>query len=148
VCLPSARQMSNRFQNTSSNVNKDVNANIHVNKEHSFKCLITQALWRPACVLSSVISVTCLQLRSDCLCSGSISCASVVVDGFKSPSPSSAINRSRVPERLAAVSVQQLSVHTDNSHPESLRHTHEWGESVRSTSIRSKRQGDQRGWEG
>jgi hypothetical protein len=59
----------------------------------------------------------------DYSCSCSVSCASVNVDGFTSPSTStsSAINRSHVPERFATVSVE-LSVHTGNSRPESLRH--------------------------
>jgi hypothetical protein len=54
-------------------------------------------------------------------CSCSVSCASSNVDGFASPSPSGAINRSHVLERFATVSVE-LSVHTGNIQPEPLQH--------------------------
>jgi hypothetical protein len=52
---------------------------------------------------------------------GSVSCVSVNVDGFTSPSFSSAINRSHGVEGFAAVSVG-LSAHTGKQSPESLQH--------------------------
>jgi hypothetical protein len=50
-----------------------------------------------------------LKMRPDCSCS--VSCVSVCVDGFTSPSPSNAFNHSRGLEGFATVSVR-VSVHT------------------------------------
>jgi hypothetical protein len=61
-----------------------------------------------------------LKLRPDYSCSCSVSCVTVNVDGFTSPSTNSTNNRSHVLERFATVSVR-VSVHTGNSHPESLQ---------------------------
>jgi hypothetical protein len=59
------------------------------------------------------------------LCSRSASRVSVNVDGFTSLSPSSATNRNPELEMLGTLSVQQLPVHTGNSHPESLQRQNE-----------------------
>jgi hypothetical protein len=62
-----------------------------------------------------------LKLRPDFSGSCSVSCASVNVDGFTSPSRNNAINWSHWLEGFDVVSAEP-SVHTGNSHPESLQH--------------------------
>lgn len=55
-------------------------------------------------------------------CSWSVSCVSVNVDGFTSPSANSAINRGQAFERLTSVSVKQQTTDTGRNHVDCLQH--------------------------